>query len=222
MKKKHKHNKHVLQRQQQLKQQHDNQKRQQKPKWQQQQQQDQRLQHSLHFQRKKRQSQVWILIRILSTIRCGSISMRKPRLDEDRSVALGRSSVARHRWCNCAATGFALSPGRESSCNNINRSSVLDPSETKRSLSVLTASSRARSVLKTRTISLPGSDTKRAVHFVLFFHRRAAPARFAAIPTWRRGWAVGVPGARFDAYSLRRTEAALVLHNGLWLSHKRQ
>ena len=41
-----------------------------------------------------------------------------------------------------------------------------------------------------------------AVHFVLFFHRRAAPARFAAIPTWRRGWAVswkGVQAAGFDA-----------------------
>ena len=24
--------------------------------------------------------------------------MRKPRLDEDRGVAMGRSSVARHRW----------------------------------------------------------------------------------------------------------------------------
>ena len=107
-------------------------------------------------------------------------------------------------------------------CNNINRSSVLDPSETKRSLSVLTASSRARSVLKTRTISLPGSDTKRAVHFVLFFHRRAAPARFAAIPTWRRRWAVGALGARPDAYTLRRTEAALVPYNGLCHSYKRQ
>ena len=30
------------------------------------------------------------------------------RLDEDRSVALGRGSVARHRWCNSAAAGFAL------------------------------------------------------------------------------------------------------------------
>ena len=106
--------------------------------------------------------------------------------------------------------------------NNINRSSVLGPSETKRSLSVRTASSRARSVLKTGTISLPGSDTKRAVHFVLFFHRRAAPARFAAIPTWRRRWAVGALGARPDAYTLRRIEAALVLHNGLCHSHKRQ
>ena len=98
----------------------------------------------------------------------------------------------------------------------------MDPSETKRSLSVRTASSRARSVLKTRTISLPGSDTTRGVHFVLFFHRRAAPARFAAIPTWRRRWAVGALGARPDAYTLRRTEAALVLHNGLCHSHKRQ
>ena len=107
-------------------------------------------------------------------------------------------------------------------CNNINRSSVLGPSETKRSLSVRTASSRARSVLKTGTISLPGSDTKRAVHFVLFFHRRAAPARFAAIPTWRRRWAVGALGARPDAYTLRRIEAALVMHNGFCHAHKRQ
>ena len=55
-----------------------------------------------------------------------------------------------------------------------------------------------------------------------FFHRRAAPARFAAIPTWRRRWAVGALGARPDAYTLRRIEAALVLHNGLCHSHKRQ
>ena len=48
-----------------------------------------------------------ILIRLLTTIRCGNISMRKPRLDEDRSVALGRSSVARHLGCNCTATGNA-------------------------------------------------------------------------------------------------------------------
>ena len=47
------------------------------------------------------------------------------------------------------------------------------------------------------------------------FHRRAAPARFAAIPTWRSRWAVGALGARPDAYTLRRIEAALVLHNGL-------
>ena len=55
-----------------------------------------------------------------------------------------------------------------------------------------------------------------------FVHRRAAPARFAAIPTWRRRWTVGALGARFDVYTLRRTEAALVLHNGLCHSHKRQ
>ena len=55
-----------------------------------------------------------------------------------------------------------------------------------------------------------------------FFHRRAAPARFAAIPTWRRRWAVGAFGARPDAYTLRLTEAALVPYNGLCLSYKRQ
>ena len=57
---------------------------------------------------------------------------------------------------------------------------------------------------------------------VFFFHRRAAPARFAAIPTWRRRWAVGALGARPDAYTLRRTEAALVPYNGLCHSYKRQ
>ena len=58
--------------------------------------------------------------------------------------------------------------------------------------------------------------------FCFVFHRRAAPARFAAIPTWRRRWVVGALGARPDAYTLRRIEAALVLHNGLCHSHKRQ
>ena len=32
----------------------------------------------------------------------------EPHLDEDRSVAFGWNSVARHRWCNSAAAGFAL------------------------------------------------------------------------------------------------------------------
>ena len=54
------------------------------------------------------------------------------------------------------------------------------------------------------------------------FHRGAAPARFAAIPTWRRRWAVGAFGARPDAYTLRLTEAALVPYNGLCHSYKRQ
>ena len=49
-----KHNKHDVQRQQQLKQQHVNQKHQQEPKQQQQQQQENRLQQGLHFQREKR------------------------------------------------------------------------------------------------------------------------------------------------------------------------
>ena len=49
-----------------------------------------------------------------------------------------------------------------------------------------------------------GMAKKRVSPFVLFFHRRAAPARFAAIPTWRRRWAVGALGARPDAYTLRR------------------
>ena len=48
-----------------------------------------------------------ILIRLLTTSRCGNISRRKPRLDGARSVALGRSSVARHRGYNCTATGNA-------------------------------------------------------------------------------------------------------------------
>ena len=67
-----------------------------------------------------------------------------------------------------------------------------------------------------------GMAKKRVRPFVLFFHRRAAPARCAAIPTWRRRWAVGAFGARPDAYILRRTEAALVPYNGLCHSHKRQ
>ena len=67
-----------------------------------------------------------------------------------------------------------------------------------------------------------GMAKKRVRPFVLFFHRGAAPARFAAIPTWRRRWAVGALGARPDAYTLRLTEAALVPYNGLCLSYKRQ
>ena len=67
-----------------------------------------------------------------------------------------------------------------------------------------------------------GMAKKRVRPFVLFFHRRAAPARFAAIPTWRRRWAVGALGARPDAYTLRLTEAALVPYNGLCHSYKRQ
>ena len=55
-----------------------------------------------------------------------------------------------------------------------------------------------------------------------FVHRRAAPARFAAIPTWRRRWVVGALGARPDAYTFRRIEAALVMHNGYCHAHKRQ
>ena len=65
------------------------------------------------------------------------------------------------------------------------------------------------------------SDGSLAVHFVLFFHRRAAPARFAAIPTRRRRWVVGALGARPDAYTLRRIAGALVLLNGLCHAHKR-
>ena len=56
---------------------------------------------------------------------------------------------------------------------------------------------------------------------VLFFHRRAASARFAAIPTWLRRWAVGALGARPDAYTLRRIAGALVLLNGLCHARKR-
>ena len=53
------------------------------------------------------------------------------------------------------------------------------------------------------------------------FHRPAASARCAAIPTWLRRWAVGALGARPDAYTLRRIAGALVLHNGLCHAHKR-
>ena len=71
-----------------------------------------------------------------------------------------------------------------------------------------------------RRVWCPSDGVKQRVLF--FFHRRAAPARFAAIPTWRRRWAVGALGARPDAYTLRRTEAALVPYNGLCHSYKRQ
>ena len=63
-----------------------------------------------------------------------------------------------------------------------------------------------------RRVWCPSDEVKQRVLF--FFHRRAAPARFAAIPTWRRRWAVGALGARPDTYTLRRIEVALVLHNG--------
>ena len=35
--------------------------------------------------------------------------MRKPLVDEDRGGAMGRSSVARRRWCKLTATGLARS-----------------------------------------------------------------------------------------------------------------
>ena len=53
------------------------------------------------------------------------------------------------------------------------------------------------------------------------FHRPAASARCAAIPTWLRRWAVGALGTRPDAYTLRRIAGALVLLNGLCHAHKR-
>ena len=68
----------------------------------------------------------------------------------------------------------------------------------------------------------PATGSIITVFFILFFHRRAAPARFAAIPTWRRRWVVGALGARPDAYTLRRIEAALVMHNGFCHAHTRQ